>query len=1262
MAAFAARFSAVAGHPDVSPLARDGRAAIAFDRSGAQVLWANSAGLGCLGVRDPSAVTALSAASATAKRIASLAGRLAGDAARVERIPLPMGIVPVQATCGVRRIVVDGERIVLVVVADGTGRIGSAAAAAGYDAILAALSPEPPPLEPEDEARPTGEAPAFVAAPDDAGAISTEIFEAAEPEDPTERHFADLTEPVAGALPVEPAPPIDDGAAGSQAMDTAREPETAHDAGIADDAEPDEAIPEVLRHDEPMPALAGNIDPPDIADNSAPAEHQATAPASASEDAAPDDADDGRFRFAAHGRTVRFVFELDPASTFTFVSPELSEIVGPRSAAVEGRDWTDVAEALQIDPLGRIGAALGRRDTFTSLTVDWPVDDVALLVPVDLAGMPVFGRDRSFLGYRGFGVAKCGAAFEAPVRREAEALAAPQPLTPEELAAGSIVVEAETEDAAATVDIEPGSDGVSAGVAEAGVEDTAGPDESVPVTDEAGSEDVSVADDAPQAILDDASEADDDVSDDMEPSDMPPEDDTDDLDELALLDGGEPPTADGGEPRDGDAADAEDKETEDGETDGEETDGEEPPPPHRPEPADDLGDDWPATVDVPPEPADDPEVFEPGEPIGDEEADLAALAAVDAASPADIAAASMAETPPVEDPAAPDAAADVGPNAPVRLSEPLTDQLPVSLDLEWRDPKRPTGEVIQSPIVPRSVPQQVLTSEETTRRQLSRPEREAFQKIAEALGARFEDGSRGEVDGGSPASESDGSSNGTAPPRLDIGIDAPLPLDPIAEIAPLPIDVAVLDRLPVAIAILKDGEAVTVNRAFLHLAGSTDRASLDAAGGFADAFAGSALPRDASLPAIRRRDGIEIPVSAKLHSIPWQGGIASLLVVQDTAAATGRDRAEIAEARVDELEAILDTATDGVLVLDAKGVVLAANRSAEALFGTDRSRMVGDPVLNLLAPESHRAALDYLDGLSRNGVASVLNDGREVIGRVQQGGLVPLFMTVGRISSAKFCAVLRDITQWKRAEEELTNAKRSAETASSQKSDFLAKISHEIRTPLNAIIGFSEVMMEERFGPVGSDRYKEYLRDIHSSGAHIMSLVNDLLDLSKIEAGKLDLAFEAVPANEVIRECVALMQPQANRERVIIRTSLSSSLPNVVADNRSLRQIVLNLVSNAIKFNAPGGQVIVSTIYEENGEVAIRVRDTGMGMSEDDIGKALEPFRQLHTTRPGRGTGLGLPLTKALVEANRAAFRIESALGQGTLVQITFPSTRVLAE
>jgi PAS domain S-box-containing protein len=367
--------------------------------------------------------------------------------------------------------------------------------------------------------------------------------------------------------------------------------------------------------------------------------------------------------------------------------------------------------------------------------------------------------------------------------------------------------------------------------------------------------------------------------------------------------------------------------------------------------------------------------------------------------------------------------------------------------------------------------------------------------------------------------------------------------------------------------------------------------------------------------------------------------------------------------RIAELEAILDTATDGVVVIDGKGRIASVNHAAEALFGVTAGTVAGKPFTDLLAEESRRAALDYLDGLAANGVASVLNDGREVIGKVPTGGLIPLFMTMGRLGdSGKYCAVLRDITHWKNVEAELVAARRAAEAANQQKSDFLAKISHEIRTPLNAIIGFSEVMMEERFGPIGSDRYRAYLRDIHVSGAHLLSLINDLLDLSKIEAGKLELRSEAVAVNEVIQECVGLMQPQANRERIIIRTSLGANVPNVVADPRSFRQILLNLLSNAVKFTRAGGQVIVATALEDSGEVVVRIRDTGIGMSEKDVETAMKPFRQVATSgRQREGTGLGLPLTKALVEANRASFAIDSVPNQGTLVRITFPTTRVLA-
>jgi signal transduction histidine kinase len=292
----------------------------------------------------------------------------------------------------------------------------------------------------------------------------------------------------------------------------------------------------------------------------------------------------------------------------------------------------------------------------------------------------------------------------------------------------------------------------------------------------------------------------------------------------------------------------------------------------------------------------------------------------------------------------------------------------------------------------------------------------------------------------------------------------------------------------------------------------------------------------------------------------------------------------------------------------------------------------------------------------------VLNEPREVMVRTQSGA-VPLLMTMGPASHGKLCAVFRDITPWKKIEDDLVSAKEQAERASSAKSDFLAKISHEIRTPLNAIIGFSEVMMEERFGPIGNDRYKQYLKDIHTSGGHLISLLNDLLDLSKIEAGKLELSFASIDLNELTQQCVALMQPQASRERIIIRTALAPALPPVVVDARSVRQIVLNLLSNSIKFTAAGGQVIVSTAATDGGELVLRVRDTGIGMSEKDIAVALEPFRQLATSSRwgSSGTGLGLPLTKALAEANRGRFSIKSAINAGTLVEVAFPSERQAA-
>ncbi|WP_181699529.1 ATP-binding protein [Chthonobacter albigriseus] len=1035
------------------------------------------------------------------------------------------------------------------------------------------------------------------------------------------------------------------------------------------------------------------------------------------------------FAFPQHGRSIRFVFELSPSFEFSFVSPDLGESVGADTAPRTGEAWPDLATRLDLDPSGRVLQALRRHDTFTGITVDWPVEGAALRVPVDLAGMPVFARDRAFRGYRGFGIAKTGAAFAA----------APEVATPTAAPASDIELPAEEATATAEApalldDVEPVVLHDAFGHADAFVADEGTLDEyleagMIPAPAESGEP---AEADAPgptpdgSGAFDPFSTADEET----DPRDLSPDGETearvasfaaeramdtapavldgrsdeiasvepewvetqpvaqlvdavpavadDEAEVLPATEGPSSPDAsvDGDASADASAADWDVDPDAEAMADEPLLSAEEAPAivvDSEPEVVHDItsraddGDDFRAP-DSQTLSAAEAELYagemQPTEEAAsdDVQADVVdALPGEDASDPG-------YPVPPAADEGAADAnrsdddqpsddvlealAADETPEGSVFDSATDEDQLypddeQDESDLVWQER---SGEIIQSPVIARPIPPEApLTPEEAERRQLSRPEREAFQKIAEALGARVEDGAR---QGG--------------PGRRDVMRVAPskhVPDDAPAA----PIDSAILDRLPVPLAILKNGDAVLVNRAFLELSGYESAADLDARGGFAEAFVGSPVARQGGLPAIRRQDGSTIAVEARLHSVTFNGGIASLVVVQPTtgaspAVAYATPPSQDIDARSRELEAILDTATDGVLVIDERGMIVGANRSAEALFGTERETLLGAPLVDMLAPESHRAALDYLDGLARNGVASVLNDGREVIGRVQQGGLVPLFMTMGRVSPGRFCAVLRDITQWKRAEEELTNAKRSAENASSQKSDFLAKISHEIRTPLNAIIGFSEVMMEERFGAVGSDRYKEYLRDIHSSGTLIMSLVNDLLDLSKIEAGKLDLSFEAVALNDVLRECVALMQPQANRERVIIRTSLSSTVPNVVADPRSLRQIVLNLLSNAIKFNSAGGQVIVSTIYEDSGEVAIRVRDTGPGMSADDLERALEPFRQLHTSRPARGTGLGLPLTKALVEANRAAFRIDSTVGQGTLVQITFPSTRVLAE
>ena len=233
-----------------------------------------------------------------------------------------------------------------------------------------------------------------------------------------------------------------------------------------------------------------------------------------------------------------------------------------------------------------------------------------------------------------------------------------------------------------------------------------------------------------------------------------------------------------------------------------------------------------------------------------------------------------------------------------------------------------------------------------------------------------------------------------------------------------------------------------------------------------------------------------------------------------------------------------------------------------------------------------------------------------------------------------------------------------AQEASSAKSSFLALMSHELRTPLNAILGFSEVIGAEVFGPC-VPRYRNYANDIHGAGKHLLALINDILDLSKAEAGKLDLHCEPVNLGEVMKECARLMQGRAADQDLRIRLVIAA-LPPMQIDRLRVKQILLNLLSNAIKFTLTGGVVSLEADRDADGGVQVRVRDTGIGIAPEKIALVFEPFRQVDCdlSRKFEGTGLGLTLVKSLIEIHDGTVRIESVLNKGTCVTVHFPASR----
>jgi PAS domain S-box-containing protein len=872
---------------------------------------------------------------------------------------------------------------------------------------------------------------------------------------------------------------------------------------------------------------------------------------------------------------VKFVWRTGADGRFTSISEEFAAALGDASADVVGRPFREIAEAFGFDADGEIAGLLERRDTWSGRSVLWPVAGTAMRVPVDLAALPVYGRDRGFQGFRGFGVARMGDAVAAP---EAGPTAPP---------VGEPVAESEPQSSSEIVD---------RGEAEPAVE---GPGTDTPEKHDPFQGEVPALAIVPQ----------------------PERRYSDKIIRLAE---------------------------------------------HRPASPSEEGlsqTERNAFREIGARLRKDSEKrAEPQRPQEDAES---SAKDTDADKVLPIARETFGKRDWLKLSATREALADAeNPTAPAQGSAGSSAETPAAAE--------PMSEAAD------------LRAENVGEMETARPDAIAATGAGEEPAISVPDAEankHADGDGAQPSPEDEPAAEGA--PDVSADVAAPLATDEKPAAQP-DLYQTILSRLPTPVLIHSGDALHYANDEFLQLTGYASLDAIRAAGGLGELFTD---PYDAADESggrklcLRTASGGTVPVEAFLQSVPWKDGKALMLALQAAPQPPEKeDGAEIRQlplpqtgaeadtdfdARLEELRAIIDTATDGVVLISPGGTIRSISRPAEALFGFDSKEVAGKPFAALFAIESQRAAQDYLQGLSNHGVASVLNDGREVIGREAQGRFIPLFMTIGRLpGDSGFCAVLRDVTQWKRAEEELTQARSQAELASSQKTEFLARVSHEIRTPLNAIIGFSELMIDEKFGPVGNDRYRDYLRDINRSGNHVLDLVNDLLDISKIEAGEQEMNYEAVSLNDTLAETVALMQPQANRERVIIRSSFPSSLPEVVADLRSVRQIALNLLSNAVRYTQAGGQVIVSTAYEASGDIVMRVRDTGVGMSQAEIEQAMKPFKQVNTLkRPrGDGTGLGLPLTKAMVEANRARFAISSTPGEGTLVEVTFPSTRVLAD
>jgi len=361
-------------------------------------------------------------------------------------------------------------------------------------------------------------------------------------------------------------------------------------------------------------------------------------------------------------------------------------------------------------------------------------------------------------------------------------------------------------------------------------------------------------------------------------------------------------------------------------------------------------------------------------------------------------------------------------------------------------------------------------------------------------------------------------------------------------------------------------------------------------------------------------------------------------------------------------ELILGAAADGIVGIDADGLVTFANPAAARLLGRGLDEMIGQKVEDFLRPLRDDASADLpIKATLADGVARQVEK-TEIRGA--EGRPLPVRLVVTpverRLSSLRAVVVFDDITAQIDAQRSLRMAAEEAEAASRSKSNFLAHMSHELRTPLNAIIGFSEVMSAETLGKLNHPQYLEYAQHIHVSGQHLLSLINDLLDLSKIEAGKLELWEEEVDLTSLIERCRVFIEDPAQNKGLALTLRMAENLPNLRCDARKMKQVLVNLLSNAVKFTPAGGRILLEA-SGKGADIVIAVSDTGIGIAAEDLEKVMSPFGQVHEAlnRDTQGTGLGLPLSKALVELHGGRLTLESTPGKGTIARVSLPGRAV---